>query len=149
MTDLEKKEFKILYEYIKNDLLEYTDKPLPQWFILRLKGIHKGKFCANSKVESMGTYDYKTILITFKLKHSYLKSLIKRNKFKNEQHMINTIMLIVEKDINDVISMLKKRKVQKEVVNVQIDNMDKHIIKNTNVEKNKSEKLTDTQKMLW
>jgi hypothetical protein len=45
--------------------------------------------------------------------------------------------------------MLKKRKVQKEVVNVQIDNMDKHIIKNTNVEKNKSEKLTDTQKMLW
>jgi hypothetical protein len=58
-------------------------------------------------------------------------------------------MLIVEKDINDVISMLKKRKVQKEVVNVQIDNMDKHIIKNTNVEKNKSEKLTDTQKMLW
>ena len=52
MTKKEIKEWDELYQYIKKDILQYDDnKKLPKWFVLRLKGLNQGKFCANNNIK--------------------------------------------------------------------------------------------------
>jgi hypothetical protein len=108
MTQEEKDGFDELYQYIKKEIFEYTDQSLPKYMILRLKGLSEGKFMANNYVKPMAKYDYKQILYTFKINKMKLKEIVKSSNFKNEQHKFNTIMLIVEKDINDVVNRLKQ-----------------------------------------
>lgn len=141
--------FDDLYQYIRNDLFEYGDTPLPRWLVMRLKGLHKGKFVANKNVKSNGEYSYKEILVTFKLKSKYLKHLMKTNKFKNEKHMINYIMVIVESEINNVVSILKKKEKTNSIAKEQAK---KDIVSETKSKKynNKDKKeLSNKQKNLW
>lgn len=110
MTDQEKKEFNELYDYIKTDILEYKDKVLPKQLILRIKGLSEGKFMANTKVKPLGYYSYNTILLTFKFcKFDIINGLrVNRDNFKNELHKINYIMVIIERNINDIVDRLSR-----------------------------------------
>ena len=120
MTQEEKDSFDELYHYIKKEIFEYTDQSLPKYMILRLKGLSEGKFMANNRIKSMAKYEYKQILYTFKINKMKLKEIVKSSKFQNEQHKFNTIMLIIEKDINDVVNRLQ-RKVKSEEKIEKID----------------------------
>jgi len=120
MTQEEKESFDELYQYIKKDIFEYTNQSLPKYMILRLKGLSEGKFMANNRIKSMAKYEYKQILYTFKINKMKLKEIVKSSKFQNEQHKFNTIMLIIEKDINDVVNRLQ-RKVKSEEKIEKID----------------------------
>lgn len=105
MTEQEKQDWDELYYYIKFKILQYDkDLNLPKYFVLRIKGLTEGKFMSNKKIKSLGKYSYQDILLTFKMCKTILtKVLWNKSKFNNEKHIINTIMAIIERNINDVV----------------------------------------------
>ena len=115
-----------LYEYVKKDIMGYSDDlKLPKYMILRLKGLSAGQFMANKKATSLASYDFKTILYTFKAhKQNILGGFIANNtKFTNEQHKFNYSMVVVESNINDMVIRLKNAKRAKEkIINMPLDN---------------------------
>lgn len=110
MTEQEKKDWADLYQYIKKDIFEYDTQKLPNYMVLRLKGLKEGKFIANTKVKSMANYEFNHILYTFKINKIKIKEIVKSDRYKNEQHKFNTIMLIIEREINDVVDRLENAK---------------------------------------
>lgn len=108
-----------LFEYVKVEVLKYTDKKLPKYVVLRLQGLKDGKFIGNKKTKSQGEYDYKTILLTFKLCKKKIDDYIGRTEFANEQHMMNGIFIIVESEINNVKDRLKNAKKSEEILSTK------------------------------
>ena len=110
MTKQELEEWNDLYEYVKKDILKYDEKlALPKNLVLRLKGLQQGKFIANKKTKALGDYSFKIILMTFKInKYEIVNALADKSKFKDESHMINYMMAIIEKKINDTYSRLNR-----------------------------------------
>jgi hypothetical protein len=93
--------------------MEYTpDMKLPQFMVLRLRGLHNGKFFANNNQKSMANYEYTHILYAFKICRMKILDWFKTNerKFQDEQHKFNSAMVFVEKEINDVVIRIKKAK---------------------------------------
>jgi len=148
MTQEEKQNFDELYQYIKKDIFEYSTQSLPKYMILRLKGLSEGKFMANKYVKPMAQYEYRHILYTFKINKIKIKEIVKSSGFQNEQHKFNTIMLIIEKDINDVVNRLAQRVKSEE----KIEKID---LKNVTYEgaeyqsKTKEKIFNDELKELW
>lgn len=127
MSKEEIKEWNELYEYVKTTILGYNkDKKLSKWFVLRLVGLHEGKFCANKTIKPMANYDYKTILMTFKMnKIDILNGIKDKDKFKDEQHKINYIMVIIENKINDTYDMINRvNKAKEKAKTIEITNND-------------------------
>lgn len=122
MCDEERKEFDELYYYVKDEILG-EDKAVPKYMVLRLKGLHEGKFMANKNTTPMASYDYSTILLTFKFcKYQILSKSYK--EFKDEQHKFNYMMAVVEANINDMVDRVKNvKKAQEkgESINVSIN----------------------------
>ncbi len=148
MTQQEKEDWNELYQYIKKDIFEYTDQALPKYMILRLKGLVEGKFMANKYVKPMAKYEYKQILYTFKLNKIKIKEIVKSTNFKNEQHKFNTIMIIIEKDINDVVNRLNQKiKSEEKLEKIDLTN----VIHESADYKNKTQgkKLNDELEALW
>ncbi|NFT08111.1 hypothetical protein FDF26_13765 [Clostridium botulinum] len=116
MTIQEKEEWNKLYEYVKKDILKYDDKlVLPKILVLRLKGLKDGKFIANKKTKALGNYSFEIILMTFKInKYEIVNAIYDKNKFKDENHMINYLMAIIEKKINDTYSRMNRLKQSRE-----------------------------------
>jgi hypothetical protein len=144
--------FDELYEYIRGIIFEYGETPLPRYFVLRLKGLHTGKFMANKNSKSRGSYSYTAIYATFKLKEKYIKQMIKANKFKDEKHKINYIMVMVESDINNVVKMINRKIKTTEIAKVQADKQLKDKTKSKEYKtghKSEKGKLSDKQKQLW
>lgn len=111
-----------LYNYVKIELLGYKNKKLPQKFILRLLGLKDGKFMANNKISSQAVYPFKTILLTFKLCRAKIDSYMASTTFKDESHMINGIMVIIESEINNTVDILeRKRKAEEKSVTVDVN----------------------------
>jgi len=136
-----------LYEYVKKEIMGYTqDMKLSTTMILRLKGLNKGQFLANPKLKPMASYDFKTILYTFKICKPKILDWFKYNdmNFKDEQHKFNSSMVFVEREINDVVIRLKKaKKIQEKTENVDLTHMDNEVAEYT--KKSKDTKLND----LW
>lgn len=123
MTKQEIEEWDELYEYVKKDILGYDEKlALPKNLVLRLKGIKEGKFIANKKTKALGDYSFKIILMTFKInKYEIVNALSDKSKFKDESHMMNYMMAIIEKKINDTYSRLNRlEKSQEKGENLEI-----------------------------
>jgi predicted CDP-diglyceride synthetase/phosphatidate cytidylyltransferase len=147
MTQQEKEDWDELYQYIKKDIFEYSTQSLPKYMILRLKGLTEGKFIANNNTQSMAKYEYKHILYTFKINKVKIKEIIKSPKFENEQHKFNTIMLLIEKEINDVVYRLtQKANSEKKIENIDLTNVIHEGAEYKNKSKNK--KLNDLDE-LW
>jgi hypothetical protein len=111
-----------LCEYVKKDILKYDDEmKIPRYLILRLRGLAKGQFLANKNAKSNGDYSYKTILYTFKIcKAKFLQCGI---QYKDEKHKVNTLMMFIENEINDVVFRLNKTKDNEDKVsNLSLEN---------------------------
>jgi len=143
------KEWCELYEYVKKDILEYEpDLKLPNYVLLRLKGLSKGQFIANKKMTPMASYDFKTILYTFKLcKQDILIGFRTNNtKFTGEQHKFNYAMVIIESNINDMVISLKNAETAKsKAENIETDN----IFHEGAEYKTKTKIINNTLKDLW
>ena len=81
-----------LYNYVKLEILNYHDKKMPKKMVLRLIGLKDGKFYANNKTKKEASYDYKLILLTFKLMKGTILNALQNTNIKDEQHKINLIM---------------------------------------------------------
>lgn len=106
-----------LYEYVKKDIMGYSkDMKLNKYMVLRLKGLADGRFLANKTHKPMANYSFKTILYTFKVCKADILSAFKTNqtKFTNEEHRFNYAMVIIEKNINDMVIRLENAKQAKE-----------------------------------
>lgn len=147
MSEQEIKEWDELYQYIKKDIFEYNSEKLPRYMILRLKGLKEGKFIANTKVIPMANYEFNQIMYTFKANKIKIKQIVKSQDFKNEQHKFNTIMLIIEKEINDVVNRLKQAdKNKQKIEDMSIENI---VHKGAEYKNNRTKKLTNELKELW
>jgi len=99
-----------LYQYVKMDILQYKDKKMPKEMVLRLLGLKDGKFYANKKVKAEAVYDYKLILLTFKLMKGTILQCLSSVEIKDERHKVNLIMKIIESEINNVKDRLEAKK---------------------------------------
>lgn len=148
MTEQEIKDWDELYQYIKKDIFEYDEsQKLPKYMILRIKGLKDGKFIANKKIKPMANYEYNHILYTFKINKMKLKQIVKSQDFKNEQHKFNTIMIIIEKEINDVVHRLKQtEKSEEKIEKMHIENI---MHEGAEYQNNKIKKLSSEMEELW
>lgn len=125
MTDKELKELDELYEYIRTEIMGYTKNvPLPNYFVLRLKGLSKARFISDIKdANSYTFYTFLEILYTFKANKIQILNSLKTKQFKDENHKINYIMVIIEKDINNIkTNMIRKQKQLEEARKLNVDN---------------------------
>ena len=146
-----KEEFDTLYQYVKNNILEYDKNlRLPRYFILRLQGLAKGNFISNKSIKPMASYTFTEILYTFKFCSVNIKKAIAdKNRFKDEQHLFNTIMVIVEKEINNVVHRLRNlAKIEEKVDDVEIFER-KEDIQYQIKDENKSNIFKNKVKDLW
>ena len=114
-------------EYIHKEILQYPkDCKFPTILALRLQGLHKGQFMANKYIKPMANYSYEIIWTAFKVcKHKLVNCLGDRDKYKDEKHRINTMMVIIEREINDVYFRMQNAK--KSVVKVEAMQLDNQV----------------------
>lgn len=138
-----------LYEYVHDKVMSYDETiKLSKQMVLRLKGMTTGQFMANKKQKINAQYDYKTILITFKMCLPQILQSFELNKtaFKNEMHRFNYAMTIIDNNINDVVIRLgKAKKAEEKTENIKLDNQ----IHESAEYKTKSKKINDDLKELW
>lgn len=138
------KDWIILCEYVKKEILQYDeDMKIPKFIILRLRGLEKGQFMANKKGRKQASYDYKTILITFKICKAMILQGFKSNqtKFADEKHRFNYAMVIIENEINDVVLRLKRAKEsENKTIKIKLNNQNSNSAKYKSMGKKKSNK---------
>ena len=137
MTSIEKKQWDELYHYVKKEILLYDDaQSIPSSFVLRLKGLTKGKYLENKKTEDKANYSYQIILYTFQICKPSIMKALNYKTFENEQNKFNYICKIVENNVNDVYIRVKNSK----KVEDNINNLDTNILSH---EKGKYKKKTE------
>jgi len=147
MSEQEIKEWDELYQYVKRDIFEYNSEKLPNYMVLRLKGLKEGKFIANTKLVPMANYEFSHILYTFKANKMKIKQIVKSQDFKNEQHKFNTIMMIIEKEINDMVNRLRQvDKSKQKIEDMPIENI---VHEGAEYKNNKPKKVSNELKELW
>lgn len=115
MTSVEKEQWNELYHYVKKEILLYDDsQSIPSSFVLRLKGLTKGKYLENKNIKDKANYSYQIILYTFQICKPSIMSAINNKVFANEQNKFNYICKIVENNINDVYMRVEKSRKSEE-----------------------------------
>ena len=148
MTKQEIKEWDELYQYVRIEIFEYDSQKLPNYMILRLKGLKDGKFIANTKIKSMADYEFNHILYAFKINKMKIKQIVKSDRYKNERHKFNTIMIIIENEINDVVNRL--RNIEKAVEKIEKINLENVVHEGAEYKsKNKNKKNNKELDELW
>ena len=125
MTEVEKKEWSELYNYVKKEILFYDDNQnIPQNICRKLKGIRTGKFIENRLIENQAEYPYKIILYTFQICRPRILAALSGKTFESEMQQVNYICAIVKNNINDVYEMVKRKERNDE----KVENMDTEIL---------------------
>ena len=115
MTFEESQEWNELYQYVKRNILGYSDTQcLSNKMVLRLKGLAKGKLYANNKSVDNSNYSYKVILTTFKYCSPDIQRALSRKEFRDETHKFNYICAIIENNINTVLERMQVAKKMEE-----------------------------------
>jgi hypothetical protein len=139
------KDWCLLYEYVKKEILKYDNNmKLPKFIVLRLRGLNSGRFMANKRQKPYAHYGYDVILLTFKACKQDILKYTSQNVFKNEQHKFNYIMVIIENNINDIVLRLKNSQKQKEKIRA----IDTDIIQRDDIAKYKKKTKEITNKRL-
>lgn len=117
-----------LNDYLKNEIFRYgDDKNLPRLLWVRINALRVGKKYQKQGMNNVHIYyDFNTILETFKYCKSEILKCINTTQFNNEVHQINTVMLIVERNINTVVDNQKKQK----IIDEKLINRDMSIFEN-------------------
>lgn len=111
LTEEEKKQRNELNEYIRNEILHYgSDKALPRFLWNRINAMRVGKFMHKGSFTNMHQYySYQDILYVFRYSKNEISKYFSNKTFNNEQHKINGMLLIVEKNLNTVKDALNRR----------------------------------------
>ena len=138
-----------LYTYVHDKIMGYDETmKLSKYMVLRLQGMVKGQFIGNNKHQKQAEYDYRTILITFKMCSPQILQWFESNKtaFKDETHKFNFAMSIIDKEINNVVIRLKNaKKSEEKTVKIELDNQSHEGA----MYKTKSKEINNDLKELW
>ena len=97
-----------LCQYVEKNVMSYDENlKAPRELYLRLRGLSRGQFMANNFANKQAEYSYKIILLTFKYCSLNIKRAVATKHFKSEQNKLNYIMVIIERNINDVYFKIK------------------------------------------
>lgn len=118
---IEKQKFDKVYDYVRYDILRYSEGKVSKYLINRLQALRYGEY--NSRIKkNIVAYTYDQIYYTFVFCKKSILDAIRINDFNDEKHMINYIMSIVLGSINDVCNrMEKKKKSEESLVGIVID----------------------------
>lgn len=145
MTEQEKQDWEDLYFYVKNILNYDENQSLSNATVLRLKGLSTNKFMENKNIKNTANYSYKTILNTFKSCSPEINRALRTNNFKDEQHKVNYILKIVEKNINTIYMKMKRVEKAKEEAKKQTVETYTHVSAEYKPKEKKKDKFSD----LW
>lgn len=116
-----------LYKFIQKDILGYDDEngkkklpPLSKGVVLRLKGLHEGKFYENKRVKATNNnYSYKTIKDAFDICKNTINNAFKQKRFRDDEHKCFYAIAIVSKKVEDID--YRKRMAEKRNKNLLIE----------------------------
>lgn len=154
-NQLEAKKLDEVCQYIKTEILGIKKEfNVPKLLVERLMGLRSGQYVPkkNSKVhgDNVKGYPYDVILKTVKYKKLELViSLKDQSKFKDDQHRINHVIVIIQNYINDVYWKLKQKEESDkrlESLDIKINENTQEFKKNTNIKDNK---VSNKLKHLW
>lgn len=92
-----------LYEYVKRDVLKYSDKmQLSEHTRRKLLELRNGGLIKNHEGVTDNGYPFPVILMTFKVKKLEIDRALDNINFENETQKVNYIMAIIKNSINDV-----------------------------------------------
>lgn len=137
-----------LYRYVNDKVMGYKENSLSNKMILRLKGLHDGRYYQNNKFKSRGTYSYDIILTTFKYCIPEITKALNTKKFYTEELKFNYICAIVESKLNDVYMKIENNKKAEEKIE-EIDMSIATYIPNNKVEYKAREIEKDEHSDLW
>lgn len=125
LTPLEIEQFDKLYQYVRSEILLYDkSQSLPSSQVLRLKGMAKGKFIENKRVDDKADYSYEIILYAFQISKPTIMSAISSKVFESENQKFNYICKIVENNLNDVYLRVKNaQKGDEKVQTLNVENL--------------------------
>lgn len=108
MSEEELRQWDALYSFVKYEVMGYDENMnLPQYLVLRLKGLTQGRHTPQTQDIAVQTYGYKVVLKTFEKQQGIIKWAIAHGKFNGENHKINWMMKLIENSINDVYLSMK------------------------------------------
>jgi hypothetical protein len=148
--DKENLEWIDLYEYVKKHIMQYSEvMKLDNKMVLRLKGLKEGNFVSNKNLKKHANYSYKSILYTFMAKKIDILNLTSTSSFKDEHHKFNTVMKIIEYNLNDTV-MRMERNIKTEE---KVSDLDLEDIYNGNTQEykknDKSNTVSEKLKNIW
>lgn len=146
----ERKELNAVCDYIKDELLRYTEKQrVPKHLVRRIQALKSGQEYSatkNSKVYGNANgYSYEVILKTVKAMKFPIIDGIDRTTFKNDTHLIDYIMVIIINNINDIMNRMEAKKdSDKRLDHIKIDIDEGSRFNHTKINENKiAKKLSD------
>lgn len=102
MSAEEKVDWWALDNYVRHEVMGYTEEGLNRQMVLRLKGLRYGQVIANNNNHKYANYSFKTILNTFKACSIKIKNALNGKTFKDENAKFNYIMAIIDSNIADI-----------------------------------------------
>jgi len=110
-----------LFEYVKK-LLGYDENmKIPKHLVSRLLGMQRGQFIANNHAKAGACYSFKVIHLTFMACASTIRNCLSTVNFNGEQHKINYVMSIIDKNINDMyLRTLSAKKTEEQIAKIDI-----------------------------
>ena len=113
MSAEEKEDWLALDDYVKHNIMGYTDQGLNKTMTLMLKGLRYGQDIANNNSYKYSNYSFKTILHTFMACSYQIKKAVLGKRFKDETAKFAYIMGIVNRSIADVYKREQDAKITK------------------------------------
>lgn len=129
MSSEEKADWWALDDYVKHNIMGYTDQGLNKTMTLMLKGLRYGQDVANNNSHKYSNYSFKTILHTFMACSYKIKKAIDKKKFKDDTAKFAYIMAIVNRAIVDVYNREQDMKIAK----YHHENIDTTVMANTDM----------------
>ena len=101
-----------LNDYLKTEIFRYDeDKAIPRFMWVRINAMRTGQTYQRKGMKNQHIYyGFDTILLTFKYCKLDILRCLDTMQFNNEAHKVNTIMKIVDYNINTVVDMMKNVK---------------------------------------
>ncbi len=113
LTEEEIADRKKLFDYAFNLLGYKSGQKIGRTMALRIERLRTGQSTGGKDTKP---YDYKMIYYTFVLKAPQIRQSLATVTFKDEQHKLNYIMVIVENNINDVYTSIQQKKLADEEI---------------------------------
>lgn len=98
----------------------------PKQLFMRIEGLRCGEYIPTGHKTGI-EYPYPIIRYTFMAMAGAINTALKTVSFKNESHKINYILVIIEKNINDIYLAVEKNKKAKEKIQEKVVHIDEDV----------------------